>query len=59
MSKYPENSSQYCIHTEWKIYNNNEDKDYICQNGNERFCYGRFDCPDYKPRKPYREDGET
>ena len=51
MSRYPQNPSEYCKHTEWTIINDREDKDYQCTMDHKRLCYGVLDCPDYKPRK--------
>lgn len=39
-----------CEHTEWQIFDERDNKDYICQKYPRRiFCYGDDNCPYYKP----------
>ncbi len=41
-----------CIHSEWKIIDQNDNKDFVCTKYNTcgyHECYGNDYCRDYKP----------
>lgn len=51
--KYEDGCTVRCKHAQWEIYNDREDKDYICRGDSD--CYGWF-CPFDDKCKGYEPD---